>query len=280
MSYLALAGLQLELAAEDNLSLLEREIALAKKRYPWLQMVVLSELATYGPNTDLAVAMPGEVEECYRESARQHGLWLIPGSLFEKRDGQVLNTAPVISPQGEVVARYSKHYPFLPYERNVAHGDGFVVFDVPGVGRLGLLICYDLWYPEMSRQLAWMGAEAIIVPTLTNTNDRHIELALAQAMAAINQVYVVNINCCGRLGYGRSIVVGPDGNVVHQASSSREIITAELDFNHVRRVRERGMHGLAQPLKSFREAGVVYPVYQEGAGPGALAGLGPLKLPD
>jgi predicted amidohydrolase len=280
MSYLALAGLQLELAAEDNLSLLEREIALAKKRFPWLQMIVLSELATYGPSTDLAVALPGEVEECYREAARQNNLWLIPGSLFEKRDGQILNTAPVINPDGEVVARYSKHYPFLPYECNVDRGDGFVVFDIPNVGRLGLLICYDLWYPEMSRQLAWMGAEAIIIPTLTNTNDRHIELALAQSMAAINQFYVVNINCSGRLGYGRSIIVGPDGNVVHQASSNREVITAELDFTHVRRVRERGMHGLAQPLKSFRDSGVVYPVYQEGAGAGALADLGPLKLPE
>ncbi|NND44161.1 MAG: carbon-nitrogen hydrolase family protein, partial [Xanthomonadales bacterium] len=189
------------------------------------------------------------------------------------------NTAPVIDPAGEVVARYRKRYPFLPYERGVTAGDEFVVFDVPGAGRIGLLICYDMWYPEMARQLAWMGAEAIIVPTLTNTNDRELELALARTNAAINQAYVVNINSAGRMAYGRSIVVGPDGTVIHQAASGREIITAELDFGHVRRVRERGMHGLAQPLKSFRDARVEFPVYQAGAGPGALATLGELALP-
>lgn len=280
MSFLAIAGLQLELANEDNLARIEREIDAVRIRYPWIQMVVLPELCTFGPSPKLAVRLPGEVENCFREAAKRNGLWLIPGSIFEKRGDKVLNTAPVINPAGEVVARYSKHYPFLPYEQGVSGGDQFVVFDVPGAGRLGLMICYDMWYPEMARQLAWMGAEAIIVPTLTNTNDRHVELAFAQTTAAINQVYVVNINSSAPMGYGQSIIVGPDATIIHQASSSREIITCEMDFNHVRRVRERGMHGLAQPLKSFRDANITYPVYQEGAGPGAFASLGKLQKPE
>jgi hypothetical protein len=74
-------------------------------------------------------------------------------------------------------------------------------------------------------------------------------------------------------------VVGPDGTIIHQASSSRDIIAVEMDFNHVRRVRERGLHGLGQPLKSFRDAGVTYPVYQHGAGAGAFAELGALEVP-
>jgi predicted amidohydrolase len=279
MGHLAIAGLQLELAVEDNLALIEHEIALVKQRFPWIQMVVLPELATYGSSTELAIKLPGEVENCYQEAARKHDIWLIPGSIFEKRDGRIFNTAPVINPAGEIVARYSKMFPFLPYEKGVEAGDQFVVFDVPGVGRIGLMICYDMWYPEMARQLAWMGAEAIIVPTQTNTNDRSLELSLAQANAAMNQAYLLNINNAGRMAYGRSIVVGPDGTVVHQASSGREIITVELDFEHVRRVRERGIHGLAQPLKSFRDANITYPVYQEGAGPGAFGDLGELQVP-
>lgn len=280
MSHLAVVGLQLELAVEDNLSLVEREIDLVKKRYPWVQMVVLPELCTFGPSTELAVKLPGEVENCFREAARKNDLWLIPGSIFERRDDRVFNTAPVINPDGDVVARYRKRHPFLPYEKGVDAGEEFVVFDVPGVGRLGLMICYDMWYPEMARQLAWMGAEAIIVPTLTNTNDRVVELAMAQTNAAINQSYVLNINSAGRLGYGRSIVVGPDGTIIHQASAGREVITVELDFEHVRRVRERGIHGLAQPLKSFRDAAISYPVYQDGAGPGAFEKLGALAVPE
>lgn len=280
MSYLPIAGLQLELCAEDNLATLEQEIDLVKRRFPWIQMMVLPELCTYGPNTELAVQLPGEVENTFCECAAKNGIWLIPGSLFEKRAGHVYNTAPVINPDGEVIARYSKTYPFLPYEQGVDQGDNFVVFDVPGVGRLGLMICYDMWYPEMARQLVWMGAEALIVPTLTNTIDRNVELSIARATAAINQVYFININNSGRLGYGQSIVVGPDGTVIHQATPSREVITVELDFNHVHRVREHGLHGLTQTLKSFRDAGVEYPVYQAGAGPGALADLGPLEVPN
>ena len=59
MAYLSLAALQLELCVEDNLSLLEKEIALVRKRFPWVQMVVLPELCTFGPGTDLAVPVPG-----------------------------------------------------------------------------------------------------------------------------------------------------------------------------------------------------------------------------
>lgn len=280
MSHLAIAGLQLELGAEDNLSTIEQEIDLVKKRFPFIQMIILPELCTYGANTELAVEIPGEVENCFREAAKRNDVWLIPGSIFERRKGKIYNTAPVINPAGKVVARYSKRYPFVPYEKGVEHGDDFVVFEVPGIGKIGLMICFDMWFPEMARQLAWMGAEAIIVPTLTNTIDRHVELAIAKANAACNQVYLVNVNNAGRLGNGQSIVVGPDGNVIHQAPSTREIITVELDFNLVRRTRERGAHGLIQTLKAFRDAKVAYPVYQPDAGPGAFKKLGALKLPE
>lgn len=280
MSYLSIAGMQLELGVEDNLSSIEREIDLVKKRFPWIQMVVLPELCTYGANTRMAVQLPGEVENCFRQAAKKNNIWLIPGSIYERRDELVFNTTPVINPDGDVVARYAKQYPFYPYEKDVTGSDNFVVFEIPGVGKIGLVICYDIWFPEIIRQLTWMGAEAIIAPTLTNTIDRDIELAISRANAAINQVYFLGLNAAGRLGYGRSIVAGPDGTVIHQASSGRDIITVELDFNHVRRVRERGLHGLGQTLKSFRDAGINYPVYQHGAGPGAYAELGALEMPE
>jgi predicted amidohydrolase len=280
MNHLAIAGLQLELEAEDNLAMIEAEIDAVKKRFPWVQMVVLPELSTFGTNPGLAVQMPGEVENCYREAARKNDIWLIPGSIFERHEGAVFNTAPVIDPSGEVIVRYRKQYPFLPYEKQVSGSENFVVFEVPGIGKIGLIICYDIWFPEIVRQLAWMGAEAIIVPTLTNTIDRDVELAISRANAAINQLYFFSLNSAGRLGYGKSTLIGPDGTIIHQASSGREIIAVELDFAHVRRVRERGLHGLGQTLKSFRDADITYPVYQPEAGPGAFAQLGGLKVPE
>lgn len=280
MSYLSIAGLQLELEIEDNLSLLEREIDAVMKRFPWVQMLVLPELCTFGPGTDNAVRMPGEVENCFREAAAKHGIWLIPGSIYERNGDRVYNTAPVIDPNGEVIARCRKQYPFLPYERGVAAGDDFVVFDVPGAGKVGLIICYDMWYPEMVRTLAWMGAEVVICPSLTNTIDRKVELAISQSHAALNQLYFFNLNSAGRMAVGQSIFVGPDGQVIHQAGTGREIITVEVDFRHVGRVRERGMYGLCQILKSFRDHPVEFPPYRDaGTDPGAFAELGPLSVP-
>lgn len=280
MAYLSIAALQLELCVEDNLSLLEKEIAQVHKRFPWVQMVVLPELCTFGPSPDLAVGLPGEVENCFREAARKHALWLVPGSIFERHGGEVYNTAPVIDPAGNVVARYRKQYPFQPYERGVSAGEDFVVFDVPGAGRIGLIICYDMWFPETVRTLAWMGAEAVLCPSLTNTVDREVELAISRSNAATNQLYFLNLNSAGRLAVGRSIFVGPDGQVIHQAGAGREIITAEIDFGHVRRVRERGLLGLCQTLKSFRDHRVEFPPYAGGqADPGAFAELGPLEVP-
>lgn len=281
MAHLSLAALQLELCVEDNLSLLEKEIAQVAKRFPWVQMVVLPELCTFGPSPDLAVGMPGEVETCFREAALDNGLWLVPGSIFERRGKEVFNTAPVINPQGEVVARYRKQYPFLPYEKGVSAGEDFVIFDVPGAGRIGLIICYDMWFPETVRTLAWMGAEAVLCPSLTNTVDREVELAIARSNAATNQLYFLNLNSAGRLAVGQSVFVGPDGQVIHQAGTGREVITVEIDFGHVRRVRERGMFGLCQTLKSFRDHRVGFPPYADAqADPGAFAQLGPLTVPE
>lgn len=279
MGHLAVAALQLALKNEDNLSLIEEEIARTRKRFPWVQMIVLPELSTFGPNPALAVELPGEVENCFREAARKNDVWLIPGSIFEREGDRVYNTSPVIDPAGNVVARHRKLFPFAPYEKGVDMGDQFVVFDVPGAGRVGLMICYDMWFPETVRTLAWMGAEAIICPTMTTTIDRDVELAIARSNAATNQLWFLNINTAGDLGFGRSTVVGPDGTVIYTAGSMREIITVELDFDQVRRVRERGMFGQCQTLKSFRDRAVEFPQYREGAGGGAFDQLGELRIP-
>lgn len=280
MAYLALAGLQLELEIEDNLSILEKEIDGVMRRFPWVQMVVLPELCTYGPGIDHAVRMPGEVENCFREAALKNNIWLLPGSIYERCGDKVYNTTPVINPKGEVVARYRKQYPFLPYEKNVDAGEDFCVFEIPGVGKVGLIICYDMWFPETVRTLAWMGAEVVICPSLTNTIDRDVELSIVQSHAALNQLYFLNLNTAGRMAVGQSVFAGPDGQIIHKAGMGREIIALEVDFGHVRRVRERGLHGLGQTLKSFRDNPIEFPPYKDAAGnPGAFADLGPLQVP-
>jgi predicted amidohydrolase len=278
MTTFAIAGLQLEAANGDNVDSMLAEIDKVLGRFPWLDMVVLAELNAFGTDKGHAEPMPGPAEERFCDIARSHGIWLIPGSMFEAYDGNVYNTSPVISPEGSVVSRYRKQFPWLPYEDGVTPGDRFTVFDVPEIGRFGISICYDMWFPETIRTMAWMGAEVILHPSATGTIDRDAEIAMIRAHAAMNQVYFFDVNVAGPLGVGQSCIAGPGGEVIHQAGKTREIIPLKLDFNYLHDVRKNGWQNFGQPLKSFRDSKVAFPPYAEGYASESLRALGPLRM--
>lgn len=279
----SIAGIQTHVAAlHSNVDALLHKLELTVAQYPWVQMVVMSELASCGPLTQFAQAPGGAAESTWREAAAKHGIWLLPGSIYETaKDGKIYNTTPVINPSGEVVARCTKLFPFLPYEVNVAAGSEFCVFDIPGVGRFGVSICYDIWFPETTRTLTSMGVEVLLHPVLTGTVDREIELAIARATAAQFQCFVFDINGLGAGGVGRSAVVDPAGVVLYQAGGGEEIIPMEINLEQVRRQRECGLRGLGQPLKSFRDSELRLPIYEPGQKAASfLSTLGPLTLPE
>lgn len=275
----SVAGLQLDISgSQSNLEHITNRVEMLMHLYPWVQMVLISELATFGGWTGNAMAFPNDVEKWYAQLAAKHQIWLIPGSLYETTDKGIYNTSPVINPQGEVVTRYRKMFPFMPYETGVESGTEFCVFDIPDVGRFGLSICYDMWFPETSRTLAAMGAEVILHPTLTPSIDRDVELSIVRATAAMNQCFVIDINGIGDGGIGRSLLVSPTGDVLYQAGSNEEMLPIEIDLDRVRRSREVGLKGLGQPLKSFRDRSVEFSVYDRTSGVGTfLDTLGPLE---
>ncbi len=276
------AGVQMSVSAfEDNVDKMGAYLRHIRVRFPWVRMVLFSELAALGPKHAKAEPLPGPTETRLCELARETGLWLIPGSLFELADGKVYNTTSVIDPQGVVIRRFRKLFPFRPYEKDVEGGTEFCVFDVPGAGRFGVSICYDMWFPETTRTLAAMGAEVILHPTMTDTIDRDVELAIARASAVTNQVYFFDINGVGDGGVGRSIVCDPSGNIIHQSQVGAEIVPVAVDFALVRREREQGLRSnLGQPLKSFRDRDCAFDVYRKGSESEAfLHTLGPLTKP-
>ena len=126
--------------------------------------------------------------------------------------------------EGDLVARLPEGLP-LAAARACAPGDRFVTFDDPGLGRIGLAVCYDGNFPETVRQLAWMGAEVVLQPTLTTTSDRDAELVMARANAIFNQLYVVSLNAGAPAGLGRSVIVDPEGIVRLLAGDSEELLT-------------------------------------------------------
>lgn len=285
MSVFGIAGVQMKVAAfQDNVDRIHGYLRHIRARFPWVRMVLFPELSPLGPRHE-AEPLPGPTESRLCALAHEAGLWLIPGSIFERGEGPhgpaVYNTTSVIDPHGHVVRRFRKLFPFRPYERDVAGGSEFCVFDVPHVGRFGVSICYDMWFPETTRTLVAMGAEVILHPTMTDTIDRDVELSIARASAVTNQVYFFDVNGVGDGGTGRSIICDPSGYVLHQAEAGAEIMPIEVDFNLVRRQREHGLRSnLGQPLKSFRDREVDFDVYRRGSELGHYLGtLGPLVKP-
>jgi predicted amidohydrolase len=139
MTPFSIAGIQMDVSAtENNVEAMKHRINIAMHRFSWIDMILFSELAPYGP---LIHNHPDSLDadiKAFQELARQHRIWLIPGSMFERRDGKVYNTSVVINPQGEIIGKYDKMFPFMPYEMGVESGDEFLIFDVPDVGRFGL----------------------------------------------------------------------------------------------------------------------------------------------
>lgn len=282
MTPFAIAGIQMQVSAlESNVEAMKQRLDVLMIRFPWTQMVLFSELAPFGPLSHNAMPFPNPVLDEFREAAAKHNIWLIPGSMFEKaEDGRIYNTSAVINPQGEIVAKYRKMFPFRPYEAGIEAGSDFCIFDVPEIGRFGLSICYDIWFPETTRQMTSQGVEVLLHPVLTGTTDRDAELAIARATAAQFQCYVIDVNGLGAGGVGRSCIVDPTSMVLHQSAGQEDMFPIEIDLAQVRRQRETGMKGLGQVLKSFRDRPADFSVYDRASGTDAyLHRLGPLETP-
>ncbi|MDF1608165.1 carbon-nitrogen hydrolase family protein [Hoeflea sp. YIM 152468] len=282
MTPFAIAGIQMYVnAVEPNVDAMLHKLDVVMARFPWTQMVVFSELAAFGPLSRFAQPLLNDTIERFQAAARRYNVWVIPGSMFEQADdGLIYNTATVISPDGAIVSHYRKMFPFLPYEVGIAGGSEFCIFDVPGVGRFGLSICYDIWFPETTRHLTSMGVEVLIHPVLTGTIDRSTEIAIAQATAAQFQCYIFDINGLGAGGIGQSCVVSPSATILHRSMAGEDMFPVEIDFDQVRRQRETGFMGLGQVLKSFRDRAVDFPVYDRASGVDAyLHSLGKLETP-
>ncbi|MFI0986987.1 carbon-nitrogen hydrolase family protein [Streptomyces exfoliatus] len=277
MRTLAVAALQTSPVPYDLETTWQRyadQVRATRSLFPHVGLVVVPELLLaaegpmLGPSPEdwmerTAEPIPGPTTDRVCALARETGLWLIPGSLFERaEDGRIFNTAVAVSPEGEIVARYRKIFPWQPYERTVP-GNEFTVFDIPGTGRIGLAICYDGSFPETVRQLAWLGAEIVVQPTLTTTRDREMELVCARANAWTNQVYVLNVNAADPAGVGGSAIVDPEGIVRQQAGGGEEILVDVLDLDTVTRVREHGSAGLNRPWSQLARygEGIHLPMY-------------------
>lgn len=214
-------------------------------------------------NFDLAEPIPGPSTQMFGELARQYGVVIVT-SLFERRaPGLYHNTAVVIERDGTIAGKYRKmHIPDDPayYEKfYFTHGDlGFKPIDT-SVGRLGVMVCWDQWYPEAARLMALRGAELLIYSTaigyaLSDEPDeqqrqRRAWQTVQRGHAVANGLPVVTVNRVGfepdpsgQTGgiqfWGTSFVAGPQGELFYEASEDEEeSIIVSIDMEHSEQVR-------------------------------------------
>ena len=214
-------------------------------------------------NFDLAESIPGPSTDLYGELARQFGVVIVT-SLFEKRaPGLYHNTAVVIEKDGTIAGKYRKmHIPDDPayYEKfYFTPGDlGFCPIET-SIGKLGVLVCWDQWYPEAARLMALQGAEILIYPTAigyesSDTADeqerqREAWTTVMRGHAVANGLPVIAVNRVGHEPdlsgqtkgiqfWGSSFVAGPQGELLYRASNDKEErIVVSIDMHHSEQVR-------------------------------------------
>lgn len=254
---------------KDNMLRLARGISDLAQR--GAQLIVLQELhnSLYFCQTedvekfDLAEPIPGPSTSFFGELARENGVVIVT-SLFERRAaGLYHNTAVVIESDGSIAGRYRKmHIPDDPayYEKfYFTPGDlGFKPIDT-SVGRLGVMVCWDQWYPEAARLMALSGAEILIYPTAigyaaSDTPDeqqrqREAWTTVQRGHAVANGIPVLAVNRVGHEPdpsgqtegiqfWGSSFIAGPQGELLYRASEDEEeSIIVNIDMTHGENVR-------------------------------------------
>ncbi len=254
---------------KDNLLRLCEGISDLAKR--GAQLIVLQELhnSLYFcqeenvNNFDIAEPIPGPSTRLFGELAKQFAVVIVT-SLFEKRaPGLYHNTAVVLDSDGSIAGKYRKmHIPDDPayYEKfYFTPGDlGFTPIQT-SIGRLGVLVCWDQWYPEAARMMALQGAEMLIYPTAIGyessdtpeeqQRQRGAWQTVQRGHAVANGLPVITVNRVGyeadpsgRTGgiqfWGTSFIAGPQGELIYEASSDEEeSIIVELDIDHSEQVR-------------------------------------------
>lgn len=227
-----------------------------------LPELFLSPYFCQRPDDKQAIAsaekLPNKNTEKLAMKAKEHGIVLVGGSLYELgKDGKRYNTAPVFGPDGSLLSIYRKtHIPedILYHEqRYFAPGDtGIRVFETP-FGKICPLICFDQWFPEAARIAALKGAEIIFYPTAIGTIDDEVEenitgdweqmwRAVQVGHGAANSVYIAAVNRVGREGHitfwGGSFVSDPSGVVLAQGDGREEIVIAKCDLNRVKALQD------------------------------------------
>lgn len=205
------------------------------------KLIVLPEFFNVmGMNIEQSIEQSSQTDELLRTSrefCRKHECHLLL-PLFEKRRSQLFNTAHLIDPAGDLILTYDKTHPTVSETEDygITAGNDFPIVDTP-LGRIGVMICYDVYFPETARILSLKGAEIILFPSLQRSDREESVLIMTRVRAMDSFAYVIR-SSFGQpkdkpyepgMMFGGSCIMAPDGSVLANAQRHEGFAIAEID---------------------------------------------------
>ncbi len=251
------AMVQMQAGVDVETQCLVAQNWVAKAAGQGADLVVLPEMFACPYDTAVfpryAQKQGGELWQTLGRMAQENQVYLVAGSVPELgEDGQIFNTSYVFSPQGEQIAKHRKVYLFeidipggqyFKESDTLSAGNSVTVFDTV-FGKMGLMICFDIRFPQLFQATVDRGALAVFVPAAFNpsTGPAHWEL-LFRSRAMDGQCFAVGVSTAEGQGayrpYGHSIAVNPWGTVLHQMDHLPGMVMVELDLSQVAQVRQQ-----------------------------------------
>jgi len=226
--------LEPEVNLEKVVTLISQAVDLGAQVATFPECVLTGYCLSFQEAQALSEPIPGPATAIIIETCQQSDIIVAIGMLEKDNEGRCFNTAVLLGSDG-ILGQYRKtHLPFLGVDRFLTPGDQIAGPFKTHVGQLGLLICYDLRFPEPIRMLALQGAHVVLLPTAWPHAANLYPDFMAQSRAAENGLYLVAANRIGEERgtryLGRSVIAGPDGAKLAEGSKDKEeIIIVEID---------------------------------------------------
>jgi predicted amidohydrolase len=244
-----IACAQMDIALGNKEQNLEQAAQIVKEAASrQIDLILFPELFTTGYCLDKADVLSeppkGHSIELLRDLAGRFRVFIVAGSILERRNQTIYNTCHLIGKDGKMLGFYDKVHLFPPFEepKYLTAGTSAPIFKT-SLGIFGVMICFDLRFPELARELMINGAQILFCPAEFPAERIAIWATLLRARAIENQVFVVGCNRVGSDGKtlfgGRSAIIDPEGTTISQADDSPRLLDATIDLAEVDTARQK-----------------------------------------
>ncbi|MEM2914265.1 MAG: nitrilase-related carbon-nitrogen hydrolase [Candidatus Bathyarchaeia archaeon] len=230
---------------------------LKKRKHP-IDLICFPEMFTFIPlpsdPPSICKQVAEKIPSCFTDElgriAKKLRSYLISGSFLENRHGEYFNTSLLFNRQGQIIGQYSKIHLFEApnyQESKFVKPGSELLLHKADFGNLGIIICYDIRFPELTRTICLKGADILAIPAAFpiadfSPGEDHWQI-LTKATALYNMVYVMAVNQIGSLGeikfFGRSVIVDPWGVEIAKAPNTESIIYAEMDLEYANAMKKQ-----------------------------------------